>query len=254
MLDIEDIEGLINNNPKKYKFCTVYKNDKFFCSFEFDENNNIIEIIDKNNNKVSYVYSKSGAIISEVINYLQDELKVSLYKLEEDENILIEYIFCTYQNLLRNNGSKIKYMISNTFYNKYLEKYNIKNIDKFYFNNDEYTIKSIDNGFEVYFDLVPVYREYYNDNDQLLETYIIDHDCITNKFIYHDEKITKQLIFKNRELFAEINYEYYNDSELLKSENIKCNNLLLYYNYYYNSDENIIAIKSKDSQYNFCYF
>lgn len=255
MLDIENIEGLIYNNPRKYKYCTVQKNNKFFCSFEFDSNDNIYHILDKDNNKASYQYSKSGVIVSENIDYINDELKVSLYKLEEpSNNISIEYIFYTYKNLTRNNGSKIKYIISNTFHNKYLKKYNIGNVNKIYFNSNEYNIKSIHNGFEVYYDLIPVYRELYDDKDRLIETYIVDYNCMTNKFIYQGEKIIKQLIFKNRENFAEINYDYYIKSELLKTEDIKYNNISLQYNYYYDSDGNIINIKNKDFQYKFHYF
>ncbi len=255
MLDIKNIETLITNNPKKYKNCKVYKNNNLYCTFTMNKNNNIIKIIDDINKDIAmYTYSKSGIIISENIKYSNENAELSIYKLEENKNIFVEYMFFTVNKSFKKCRSKIKYIFSNNSYNKYLEKYNISNVNKIYYQTDEFEVKSMNNGFEIYFDAVPVYRELYDEKDRLIEIYIIDYDCITNKFIYHDEKIIKQLIFKNKDILTEIDYEY-NDNNILKSEIIKKDlNILNKYNYFYDSYGNISQIKSNYFKYDFYYF
>lgn len=242
-LTLENIESLLYDKPNSYKYCRVFEDDDFLCSFEFDENNRIIKIIDSDNNSAKYSYNNDIITIEAINCQNKDKLKTYYRVLANTGNIIFEYVCST------NVKSKIKYRFGN-IHNKYLSKYHLDKLMSIYSNNVTYKTKYLDNGFEIYYDRVPVYRELYNDKDQLVELYILDYNCMTTNFKYLDDKVIEQKIYCNRDLLSKIKYEYYENGLLMKEYSID-DRIYLYY--YYNSDNSIAKIDTKFSTYNFIY-
>lgn len=250
-LTLENIESLLKDKSINYNICKVFKNDEFYCSFEFDKNGEIIKIIDDEDNSAKYLYSDSGIITLESIIINNNKVD-TYYKLEKDKTIISEYITRKFIQNKKINGfaaSGYKYRFGNIS-NKYLAKYNLDNLKTLYLRGEAYTIKCLDNGFEVYYDEVMVYKELYNELDQLIKIFIVDYNCITNTFKYNKKgQVIEQLIYCNRDIAYKINYKYYLDSDLLKQEII--NNDKIYY--YYNSDTSISKIFTEYDEYDFIY-
>lgn len=250
-LTLENIECLLADKPNNYSHCIVFKNNEFLYDFEFDEFNNIIRIEDDEYNIAEYMYDDSGYIISEVIKYPDDEIE-SFYKIEEKDSIISEYkiLSSNTDKFISSAMTNVKYKYGN-LENKYLKKYHLDRLRYIYANNTTYTVKCLDNGFEVYDDAVPVYRELYNAQDQLIESYILDYNCITNTFKYSDNKICEQSIYSNRDLLCKISYTYYGN--LLSKEFICYDDSIYEISYHYNHDRSISKVNTGLYIYKFLY-
>ena len=250
-LTLENIECLLTDKPNNYSHCIVFKNNEFLYDFEFDEFNNIIRIEDNDYNIAEYMYDDSGCIISEVIRYPDDVIE-SFYKIEKEDSIISEYktLSSSTDKFIASAMTNIKYKYGN-LENKYLKKYKLDRLRYIYVNDTSYTVKCLNNGFEVYDDSVPVYRELYNDKDQLIESYILDYNCITNTFKYRDDKVCEQSIYLNRDLLCKISYTYY--CNLLSKESICYDNSTYEVSYHYNHDGSISKVNMESCTYKFLY-
>lgn len=254
-LTLENIEDLLKDKSNKYKKCNILKNNEFLYSFDFDSNNNIYKIIDYDNNIIiRNSYNKDNIIESQRIIY-EDNMTHCWYAIEENGIIVSEYIS---YGIIKNNKymaytikSGIKYRFGGE-YNKYLNKYKLNRLKSIFYNGFAYTVKSLNDGFEVYNDKVLVYKEIYNKYDQLIEVFIVDYNCMTNKFEYDNNKITRQKIYINRDLKFDIEYDYYSNN-LLKEECINNNGNKYHIYYSYNSDKSISHIYTNTCIYEFMY-
>lgn len=252
-LTLENIESLLFDNPIKNQYCKVLKNDSFIYNFKFDNCSNIIEIQDSENTIAEYVYDDDNFPIAESIKYSNGEIE-SFYKVEKNFTIFSEYrtVFTLGDKFSSSAFTNIKYKYGNCK-NKYLKKYHLDELSSIYISGVHYTVKCQCNGFEVYDDNVMVYKELYNNFDNLIYSYIVDYNCIQNTFKYNiDNKVSQQSVYVNNDLLCKVYYTYENN--LLNKESIHYNNSIYDIYYYYNSDGSISKIDDGENSYEFIYY